>query len=469
MVGPSPTQKLANSPDVKVPDDLEVRTVPAPVRQSRLMAPSTALVAHKVATLCLQSFAELPTKGKPVGSEWTVLAGVVLVDSWEELEPQVVALGTGTKCLPASVARADASGLLIRDCHAEVCARRAFRSFLLAACRRALDGDSSAVEWWSAVDGGSEPRRTLRLQPRYEVFFYCSAPPCGAGSAVEEDWDLLCLCAPAGEALPAGPASPPVCRKPGRGETTRSVSCTDKLARWGALGLQGAALTHLLEPVRIDALVIGGPARVTALDAAINGRLRLVPQGASGTYTHHPIAVVAGCHALAGDEGATTRCASLLTTLNIAEEVSARAVIAKPTAIGINWSLGDSPGPWSSEGVNGLSGLRLGATRKGGISPKHVARTSKARFLGDFAAVLAAAHRLDGKPPPSASLTYREVKDRAVRYQEARSRFLHPSGPFAAWPTELGRAGPAPRDGADPSKGLDPGPLGSTGLFLDTG
>ncbi|CAH0385929.1 unnamed protein product [Bemisia tabaci] len=47
--------------------------------------------------------------------------------------------------------------------------------------------------------------------------------------------------------------------KPGRGDPTMSVSCSDKIARWNAVGIQGALLSHLLEhPIFLKTIVIGG-------------------------------------------------------------------------------------------------------------------------------------------------------------------------------------------------------------------
>lgn len=62
--------------------------------------------------------------------------------------------------------------------------------------------------------------------------------------------------------------------KPGRGDRTCSMSCSDKMARWNVLGCQGALLMHFLEtPVYLSAVVIGKcPYSQEAMRRALTGR-----------------------------------------------------------------------------------------------------------------------------------------------------------------------------------------------------
>lgn len=67
----------------------------------------------------------------------------------------------------------------------------------------------------------------------------------------------------------AGPqATGCVRRKPGRGDATLSLSCSDKLARWACCGLQGALLSAVLRaPLYLSTLTVATPQEAEAAGA----------------------------------------------------------------------------------------------------------------------------------------------------------------------------------------------------------
>ncbi|KAG2499427.1 hypothetical protein HYH03_002374 [Edaphochlamys debaryana] len=100
-----------------------------------------------------------------------------------------------------------------------------------------------------------------------------------------------------GEALGA------VRRKPGRGDATPSLSCSDKLSRWCCLGLQGSLLSGILEaPLTLHSLAVGAPpgleeaagreAALAAVEAAarrcLEERLQADPAAAALAARHLP-------------------------------------------------------------------------------------------------------------------------------------------------------------------------------------
>ncbi|XP_047510074.1 tRNA-specific adenosine deaminase 1 [Pieris napi] len=241
-------------------------------------------IVDKFVEDCIQLFNSISKTGKPLENEWTVLSCIIQYDAVSSIH-KVVALGTGSKCIGAS--KMSHLGNILNDSHAEVIARRGFLLYLYKNIQLCLEGKDSIFE---------KVETQCKLKENVEFLFYSSQFPCGDASIIRKD-DIenigdIVVCSkrhaqddvskiqvkkPKSDVFRTGakclenskqdPKLPgteyhllgQVRTKPGRGDRTLSLSCSDKIARWIHLGIQGSLISLLIaEPIYIKHLIFGG-------------------------------------------------------------------------------------------------------------------------------------------------------------------------------------------------------------------
>eukprot|EP00939_MAST-03C_sp_MAST-3C-sp1_P004886 g4886.t1 len=228
----------------------------------------------------------------------------------------VLSFGIGTKLLSPAIAMEDReAGEILRDSHAEVLARRGFLKFaygqvaaLLKAFNRSSLSDENDARETSGVSSGSifavanvssgedtaaaptsvsQPLPIFVLRPDIRLHLYTSTAPCGGASIASSKFEGLrtCLLVKGGiggcglsESNPR--RFPGGCVRPVKidsvvGSSASRLTCTDKIVRWNAVGLQGALLSILIpRPMYLSSIAIGRKFARDRLDASIGRPLR---------------------------------------------------------------------------------------------------------------------------------------------------------------------------------------------------
>ncbi|XP_044280945.1 double-stranded RNA-specific editase B2 [Varanus komodoensis] len=242
--------------------------------------------ADSVYQIITQKFQEVTDNFAAIYARHKSLAGIVMTRGLDIRQAQVIVLSSGTKCINGEYL--NDQGLVVNDCHAEILARRAFVHFLysqleLHLSKRREDGERSI--FMRLKEGG------YKLKENILFHLYVSTSPCGdarLNSPYEITTDLnsikhivrkyrghLRAKIESGEGtIPARcPSAVQTWDGVLLGEQLVTMSCTDKIARWNVLGLQGALLSYFIEPVYLHSIIVGSLSHTGHLSRVMSHRL----------------------------------------------------------------------------------------------------------------------------------------------------------------------------------------------------
>ncbi|KAF6384320.1 adenosine deaminase RNA specific B1 [Rhinolophus ferrumequinum] len=256
-----------------------------PVPSEGLQLHSPQVLADAVARLVLDKFADLTDNFSSPHARRKVLAGIVMTTGTDVKDAKVISVSTGTKCINGEYM--SDRGLALNDCHAEIIARRSLLRFLYAQLELYLNSKDDQKK--SIFQ--KSPRGGFKLKESVQFHLYISTSPCGDARifsphepVLEEPADRHPNRKARGQLrtkIESGEGTIPVRSNASiqtwdgvlQGERLLTMSCSDKMARWNVVGVQGSLLSIFVEPVYFSSIILGSLYHGDHLSRAVYQRI----------------------------------------------------------------------------------------------------------------------------------------------------------------------------------------------------
>ena len=260
------------------------------------------VTSDRIAKLIMDKFGSI-MEGNMQHSRRKVLAGIVMTTDPEMEDMRIVSVSTGTKCINGE--HISVSGNALNDCHAEIISRRCLLDYLYRQLEKIAGVDPAGNEEESIFT----PRpcgNGYRLRDNVRFHLYINTAPCGdarifspheqskgetrvdsAGNSVVDRHPNRRARGQLRTKIESGEGTIPVKSSDGiqtwdgvlQGSRLLTMSCSDKVARWNILGVQGSLLSHFVEPVYLYSLSLGSLFHPHHLFRAVAGRIQASVSG----------------------------------------------------------------------------------------------------------------------------------------------------------------------------------------------